>query len=381
MLKRKFTIVLTAAVAAATIVALPPAAATESNRIDAIVTKAASAYLAAPQTAALSIGVVHRGQLYHLHYGSLAKDAARKPDNATIYPIASITKTFAGSLMAQAAIDGKLKLDDDVRTHLDGTYPNLAFQGQPVRLFHLLNHRSGLPGILPNPPEAAPDFKSPVPYPFRIDRIVDQSTRADFDAGLRGLTLSAVPGTRFQYSNSAAQLAGYVLERANGRSFELLLKEKITAPLGMPDTAITLTAAQKPRLAPGYDETGQQQPVMSDKFQAAGAIKSTLPDMLKYAQWQVEESDAAVKLAHKASYTNDDYAIGLNWQMLTAGQRRVIWQDGAIPGYASFIILQPEAKLALVILSNQLGPDTLGRLSKMANDIMTGIDANSVVKP
>jgi D-alanyl-D-alanine-carboxypeptidase/D-alanyl-D-alanine-endopeptidase len=88
-----------------------------------------------------------------------------------------------------------------------------------------------------------------------------------------------------------------------------------------------------------------------------------------------------VKLAHKATYTDGDYAVGLNWQMLSAGGRRVIWQDGAVPGYASFCILQPEANLALVILSNELGPTTLGRLSVMANQIMTSIDARSVIKP
>jgi len=43
--------------------------------------------------------------------------------------------------------------------------------------------------------------------------------------------------------------------------------------------------------------------------------------------------------------------------------------------------LQPEAHLALVILSNELGPTTLSRLSVMANQIMTGIDARSVFKP
>ncbi len=360
---------------------LQPAAAAEVGSVDAIVTRAAATYLAEPQTAALSVGVVYKGRRFLLHYGSLSKGASQKPDDATIYPIASVSKTFTGTLMAQAAMEGKIKVDDDVRTYLDGQYANLVFDGQPVRLFHLLNHRSGLPGILPNPPEAAPDFKDAVPYPFRINRIVDNSSRADFYAALHTVTLTKAPGSRFQYSNSAAQLAGYVLEGVYGRNFETLLNEKIAAPLGMSDTTISLSAQQQQRLAAGYDETAQRQPQMSDKFQAAGAIKSTLPDMLKYAQWQMEERDPAVKLSHKATYSDGNYASGLNWQMLEEGGRRVIWQDGAIPGYASFCILQPEAKLALVILSNQLGPTTLQRLSKMANDIMTGIDGHSVIKP
>jgi D-alanyl-D-alanine-carboxypeptidase/D-alanyl-D-alanine-endopeptidase len=376
LFKYKYAMLLIAALA------VPPAGAAGPVEIETVVANAANAYLAEPETAAVSIGVVYKGQRFRFHYGTLIKGTRHAPDDTTIYPIASITKTFAGTLMASAAIENKLKLDDDVRSYLDGAYPNLAFQGQPVRLFHLLNHRSGLPGILPNPPEAAPDFKDdPLPYPYRIDRIVDQSSRADFYAGLHGVALGAIPGTRFQYSNSAAQLAGYVLERVYARTFETLLQTKLSGPLGMPDTAIALSAKQAARLAPGYDEKGQRQPAASEKFQAAGAIKSTLADMLKYSQWQLDERDPAVKLAHMATYTDGDYAVGLNWQMLSVSGRRVIWQDGAIPGYASFCILQPEANLALVILSNELGPTTLDRLSEMANHIMTSIDARSVVKP
>lgn len=103
--------------------------------------------------------------------------------------------------------------------------------------------------------------------------------------------------------------------------------------------------------------------------------------MLAYARWQLDESDPVVALSHKPTYSNDDFSIGLNWQMLRKGQRRVIWQDGAIPGYANFCILQPESKLALVILSNELDAKTLERLSSMANRIMREVEPLSVTKP
>ncbi|MGE0459967.1 MAG: serine hydrolase domain-containing protein, partial [Vicinamibacterales bacterium] len=291
------------------------------------------------------------------------------------------SKTFVGALLAQAALEHKLRLDDDVRLHLEGPYPNLAFDGQPVRLFHLLNHRSGLPFILPNPPEAQPDFQDPRPFPQRIEEIVARSSRADFDAALHKVTLEAAPGARFQYSNAAAQLAGYVLERVHGKPLETLLRERITTPLEMNDTVITLRPGQERRVAPGYDEQGRVQGPSSDKFQGAGAIKSTLPDMLNYAAWQLDGDDAVIALSHEPTYQDDAFSIGLNWQMLREGEREVIWQDGAIPGYASFCILQPQLNMALVILSNELDPATLGRLSTLANRIMQGIDARSVAKP
>jgi hypothetical protein len=134
-------------------------------------------------------------------------------------------------------------------------------------------------------------------------------------------------------------------------------------------------------VAAGYDEQGRVQSLSSDKFQGAGAIKSTLPDMLNYAAWQLDGHDAAIALSHNPTYQDGAFSIGLNWQMLREGEREVIWQDGAIPGYASFCILQPPLDMALVILSNELDSMTLSRLSTLANRIMQGIDARSVTKP
>jgi CubicO group peptidase (beta-lactamase class C family) len=356
-----------------------PGAAARAADIDAIVASAAAGYLAHPARR-LSIGVLRQGERHSYHFGVLDKNSgsrrATRPSTDRLG-----LENFVGGLLAQAAIEHKLKLDDDVRLYLDGDYPNLAVDGQPVRLYHLLNHRSGLPFILPNPPEAAPDFPDPRPFPQRIDEIVARSSRVDFDANLHKVTLKAAPGASFQYSNAAAQLAGYVLERVYGQPLETLLREKITAPRQMNDTVIALQPAQQPRVAPGYDEQGQVQRPASDNFQGAGSIKSTLPDMLNYAAWQLDRNDAVIKLSHSPTYTDEAFSIGLNWQMLREQEREVIWQDGAMPGYASFCILQPQLDMALVILSNELDPATLGRLSTLANRVMHGIDARSVIKP
>ncbi len=368
--------------------ALPAKAATKGAKakpaaasMDAIVSAAAAAYLDHPGSAALSIGIVHQGRSKTYHFGRVSKAIAVAPTDATIYDIASVTKTFTGALLAKAEADGKLDTRDPVSKHLDGSYTNLQFGGEPIRLFHLLNHRSGLPFILPNPPEADPDFASPVPFPTRLGNIVANSSRADFYTALGGVALKAAPGANFEYSNAGAQLAGYVAERVYGQDYETLLRRFITAPLGMPDTVIELTPSQAARRAPGHEQDGTILPPETSKFQGAGAIKSTVKDMLAYARWQLDERDPVVALSHKPTYSNEHFSIGLNWQVMRQGQRRVIWQDGAHPGYATFCILQPESKLALVILSNELDATTLGRLSAMANRIMKGVDPLSVTKP
>ncbi|MBA5606227.1 beta-lactamase family protein [Duganella sp. FT3S] len=350
--------------------------------VDRVVQQAAVDFMAAPHAVGLSIGVIEAGKSYRYHFGTVSTAQRRRPDDATLYPIASLTKTFTGALLAQAALDNKLALDDDVRRYLGAGYDNLCYEQQPVRLYHLLNHRSGLPFVLPDKPEAAPGFgHDAVPFPQRIDAIIAGSSRAAFYADLHRVKLSAPPGEHFQYSNAAAQLAGYILERRYGSSFDALLRQQITGPLGMRDTVIVPNPQQQGRLVIGYDDSGTAQPYGPVQSQAAGALKSSLADMLAYARWQLDERDPAVALSHQPTYAHDDYAVGLNWQMLRRGPQRVIWQDGAIPGFASLLVLEPEAGVAIVLLSNELDSGTLGRLRTLANTIASGLHQDALAVP
>src|SRR5678815_2483257 len=110
--------------------------------------------VADPRTAGLSVAVLRDGAWSTFHFGTIDRARPARPDDGTVYPIASITKTFTGTLLAQAALEGRLALGDDVRKYLDGPFPNLEFEGHPIRLHHLLSHRSGLPFLLPDVPPA-----------------------------------------------------------------------------------------------------------------------------------------------------------------------------------------------------------------------------------
>lgn len=349
--------------------------------IDQAVVKAAAAFMNDPRSVGLSVGVIHGGAMRSHHFGSVGKGRHALPDDRTIYPIASLTKTFTGTLLAQAQFDGKLKLDDDIRSYLDGNYPNLAFERQPIRIHHLVNHVSGLPRLLPDKPEASPAFQSPVPYPDRLRTLVAATTRADFYAGLHRVRLTAPPGTRFQYSNAAAQLAGDILERLYGSDFASLVTRRIAAPLGMRDTFIDPTRAQQQRCVDGYDDSGTLQPYFPVQSQAAGALKSTLADMLAYACWHLEERDPAVRLSHQPMDREGTYTAGLNWQIVATDKRRVIFQDGSHPAFACLLVLHPESELAVVLLSNEIDSGTMERLRVLANGIASALDANVLKVP
>ncbi len=340
--------------------AAAPAAASRTETLDdrilAAIQAAASAH---PQLVGLSVGLLKGETSYVHHYGTVERGRSRLPTSRTIYAIASITKTFTGTLLAQAAVAGRLKPDDDVRKYLDGDFPVLQFEGQPIRLFHLLNHRSGLPTDLTRPGDGDP---------------------ASFYERLREVTLKAPPGREFHYSNAAAQLLGRVLERVEGASYEQLVQRRIAAPLGLRDTSLTLTSASRARLATGYDE-GRAVSSDTAPLQAAGGLKSSLADMLAYARWQRDERDPAVRLSHQPTFVEGNYSTGLNWQILTADGRRLIWQEGTVPGYTSYCIVQPELRLALVILANESDRGSSHALSVLANAVLSAADSRAVPLP
>jgi CubicO group peptidase (beta-lactamase class C family) len=384
-------------VAAATVLALAifglsgAARASDEAPWKAAVDEAAARYLREnPKAAAISIGVLKDGETHVFQYGTLVPGEGRPPREDTVFAMASITKTFTGTLLAQAAVEGRVSLSDDVRSYLDGDYPNLEFDGQPIRLRDLLDHRSGLPFLLPDRPELDPGYQGDArPYATRIAEVARTYDRAQFLDDLHEVHLTAAPGAAFQYSNAAAQLAGYVLERVYGQSYATLLQTRILEPLSMSDTGLSLSPEQQARLAPGWNAEGDQMPENPEWLQAAGALKSTTPDMLKYVRWHVEDADPAVRLSHQPVFTSTRpvfgdkgvFSVGLNWQMVELDGHRVIWQDGMIEGASALCILQPELKLGLVVMTNQLGPETANANRTLVNAILKSLDPSTVPVP
>ena len=355
-----------------------------ADSIGTIVQQQAAAFFQdRPQAVGLSIGITNQGDIHTFHFGTRAPESTERPSDQSIYGIASITKTFTGVLIAKAAHDGKLGVHNDVRQYLDGDYPNLEKEGSPITLVHLLNHTSGLPNALPDRPEMYPDYPEyqddVIPWMNHISTVYAEYSPTDFLADLRTVALDTIPGTQFGYSNAGAQLAGLILENVYNRPFEVLVDSLVSRPLMMHSTGIKLDEENAQRMMTGYDETGRVMPPVMEAYGAAGALRSTVMDLSRYAKWHLDESDPVVALSHtppngQPQDPTQGYATGLNWQMARHDTVRKIWQDGNIPGYSSRIVLYPELNLGLVVLANQLDRSIPGRIDELANSILEAID-------
>jgi len=100
---------------------------------------------------------------------------------------------------------------------------------------------------------------------------------------LSGYVLTRDIGAKYEYSNLGGGLLGHVLARRAGMDYEALVRSRITAPLKMSSTAITLSPELKSLLATGHNE--KLVPVPNWDFPTlagAGAIRSTANDLLDF---------------------------------------------------------------------------------------------------
>ena len=289
--------------------------------------------------------------------GKVSLDGTQQPDGDTVFEIGSVTKVFTSLILADMIEKGEVKPDDPVSKFLPATVKVPSRNGREITLLDLSMQVSGLPRLPDNLKPADPAN----PY-------------ADYDASklydfLSRYTLTRDPGEKYEYSNLAVGLLGHALALKAGMSYEELLRRRIFDPLGMSGTSITLSEAQKKRLAPGYD--GGLKPVKNWDFAVlagCGAVRSTVNDMLKFVAANLELTDTPLKFAVRRMRAvtkgigAPDLEIGMAWHVFTKFDTRIWWHNGGTYGYRSFVGFNPAKKEGVVLLCNTfMDNDDLGK--------------------
>lgn len=360
----------------------------DKNRLPSFIQALGEKMLKNSQMVGLSIGVFHNGTSSFYNFGTTEKGKAIVPTQNTIYEIGSITKTFTSFLLAKAVLENRVSLDDDIRKYLVGDYPNLEFNGRPIQLVHLANTTSELPDWLPPftdeiksaPPESAAAIRA---------KVYGNYTRKDFYEALHKVRLEAPPGVNRKHSNSAAQLLAYILEAVYKAPLDKLLRTSITQPYKMENTSF-LNAKSKSNielLAKGYNEKGAVMPYdfTMPYFQASGGLYSSAADLVKYIQLQLDEKNEIARLSQtrtinvdvltntvhpESKISSKVYSVGLNWFLYKPdGGKTQIWADGGTSGFCSYLVMYPELKSGIVLLSNQVDEKTFQALPGLAYEI------------
>ncbi len=250
-------------------------------------------------------------------------------DADSIFEIGSITKIFTSLLLADMTHRKELALHDPAAGYLP------VRSGKSITLLDLATHYSALPPLAGND---------------------------DLYQFLARYTLPRDPGSEYEYSNLGAGLLGHILATREGTDYETLIRTRITQPLNMPDTAITLSAAAKERMAMGH--TATLSPVAGSELPAhlegAGALRSSAHDMLTFLEAFLGYRESLLAPAMKAMLEVRRPAgkaqIGIGWFIFSTDGREIVTHNGATGGFASFAAFDPQARTGVVVLSNACAP-------------------------
>jgi D-alanyl-D-alanine-carboxypeptidase/D-alanyl-D-alanine-endopeptidase len=344
-------LVLSVLVASATLVAQPPA----DEEIRKILVQRVDDY---HQAVGLVVGVIDAKGRRFVSYGSLAKGDTRPLSGDTVFEIGSITKVFTSLILADMVRKGEVALTDPVAKYLPETVKVPTRGERQITLQDLATHTSGLP---PMPSNFKP-ANGANPY---ADYTIEQMY-----AFLSSHTLTREIGAQYEYSNFGVGLLGNALARRAGKDYETLVRERVTGPLKMNDTAITLSDAMKTRLAQGHSGNLQPVPLWDlPTFAGAGALRSTASDMLTFISVPLGFSESPLAPAFAAMYQPrkptgmGPVEIALGWHVRKTEAGEIIWHNGGTGGYRSFVGFDLKARTGLVVLANTstgAGVDDIG---------------------
>lgn len=327
----------------------------------------------------MALVVIDNDQQVNRSFGEIRPGSGVRPRQDSLIRIASITKLMTSEVMVKLAAEGKVKLTDPLKKYAPKGSKVPAYSAkQPITLLNLATHTSALPREQPNRPQKTPVFTWP--------------TRADRWQWLRQAQIKTPPGARASYSNLAYDLLADALAKAGGKPYNRLLREKITAPLGMKDTTLSPTREQCARLMVGYGAG-----TCRDTSAAAGSggVYSTPQDMQRWMQQFLSSSRNQRKASAKreqtlyfqrhqlVSLTGMDVAgqadaLGLGW-VYTApkdGLPGIIQKTGGGGGFITYMAMIPEKNIGVFIVVTRTQQTRFSEMSNGVNRLVADLARN-----
>lgn len=300
----------------------------------------------------LVIGLIQGDELIWHHAIGAGPGPGQPLDADTLFRVGSVTKVVTATTLLRLADEGKLSLYDEAALWLPEAEAALSPPGRPpITLRHLLSHASGLP---------------PHGYPGVDWAKTDPGlTESDIFTALSSVNLRFDPGTAHEYSNMNSVLVGLVIERATKQSFRHVVQERVLGPLGMSDA---VWDRPRGRLAGGHTHARHAgynrllDHVVLGILEPAGGLYASVRDLSRlvaHGLGRARVLDAATLAASQTpqSDATTPTKYGLGWLLQDhPALGRVVFHDGSILGYGSFLALLPKHDLGVIVLAGTNSP-------------------------
>lgn len=305
------------------------------EKIDNYLTSAAEAYKFNGVALVAKEGKV----IFHKAYGWRNFETHSFNDTATIFPILSITKSFTAMVILKLQEQKKLSVNDKLIKYLPD-FPN----ANKITIEQLITHTSGIYNFTDDiGEEDSALVNHPVTRQFMLDFI-------------SGKPFAYAPGEGFGYNNSGYYLAGIVIEKASGKSYEENVRELIFNPLNMQHSGFDFNNLNENIKAKGYQFfTANQQKsyiyVDSTVSYSAGSIYSTTTDMYKWTQ-AIANGQLLSSSSWKYAFKRKAGAYGFGFQINNFFGHDYIKHGGGYPGFISEFIYYPKEEITIILLKN-----------------------------
>lgn len=306
----------------------------------------------------VAVGVYHNGQEQYAFHGVTSVENPLPVDDQTLFQFGSTGKTFTATAMMRLVEQGRVDLDAPVRTYV----PELRLKDEEVArrvtILQLFNHTAGWEGDLMEDTGTGDDA---------IARYVERMATVE----------QAMPlGAHVSYNNASLSLAGRVIEKVTGQTFEAAMKELIFQPLGLEHCFFFPTDIMTRRFAAGHNQHPDGSIAVARPWalprasNPAGGISSNAGDQIAWARFHLGDgraadgtrvlSEALLKRMQEPTVEMPGSAlgdaVGISWMLRDVDGIKLVSHGGTTFGQHSAFVMAPERQFAIAVLTN-CGPN------------------------
>ena len=347
-----------------------------SSAIDSLVEKTLIAF----DVPGIAVGVIKDGKLIHAKgYGVRSLNNMQKLDENTLFGIASNSKAFTAASLGILVDEGKIKWDDKVRDYIPEFKLYNPYVTEEFTIRDLLTHRSGLglgAGDLMFFPDSSNFVLKDIIYNLRFLKPV---------SGFR---------TKFDYDNNLYIIAGEVVARVTGKSWDDFVMERILQPLNMNKTATSFDRLKdKSNTIEGHAPVDGKVQVIARSTMAvghsAGGLNANITDLSKWVLLLLNSGKTTdgkrifsetvarelwtpqtiIPVNGPGRYNTHFSAYALGFGVNDVMGYKQVSHTGGLEGMVTQITMIPELNLGIIVLTNQ---QEGGAFSSITNQIKDG---------
>jgi CubicO group peptidase (beta-lactamase class C family) len=353
-----------------------------SSQIDTLVERSMKAF----DVPGIAVAVIKDGKVIHSKgYGVRSLNTKQKVDENTLFGIASNSKAFTSAALGILIDEGKLKWDDKVRDYIPEFKLYNPYVTEEFTIRDLLTHRSGMglgAGDLMFFPDSSDFTLKDILYNLRFLKPV---------SGFR---------TRYDYDNNLYIVAGEVIARVSGKSWDDFVEERILKPLGMTHSACSFDRLKdKSNVIDGHASVeGKVQVIARSTLKvghSAGGINSCISDLSKWVLLQLSHGKYGDNLSKKlfsddvheemwtpqtiipvrnpGPYNTHFSAYGLGFGISDVKGYKQLSHTGGLEGMVTQITMLPELNLGIIVLTNQQEGGAFSSITNQIKDSYFGI--------